>query len=199
MKVNKRQTGIVWAVALILTGIVILLASLEVITVTKNLYLYSALAIIGVVFHVACFVNKPKRYNYLVPGGMLIVIAALLLACEYSELFVFDDLWAVIILAVAFGMLEQRVFSRGTQGSWATIIVISIIGFFFLIQSNLDFGIAFGILLIIIGILIVFRMARRLSKAESKAKDTANEEPKVEPNPEPKAETEPEVDEFDEI
>lgn len=195
MKANKKQTGIIWAVALILTGIVILLASLEVITVTKNLYLYSALAIVGVVFHVACFVNKPKRYNYLVPGGMLIIIAALLLACEYSDIFVFDDLWAVIILAVAFGMLEQRVFSKGSQGSWATIIVISIIGFFFLIQSNLDFGIAFGILLIIIGILIVVRMARRLSKAEAKSE----EKPKDQSAPEPNEEPEPQVDEFDEL
>lgn len=195
MKANKKQTGIIWAVALILTGIVILLASLEVITVTKNLYLYSALAIVGIVFHVACFVNKPKRYNYLVPGGMLIIIAALLLACEYSDMFVFDDLWAVIILAVAFGMLEQRVFSKGSQGSWATIIVISIIGFFFLIQSNLDFGIAFGILLIIIGILIVVRMARRLSKAEAKSEN----KPKDQSPPQPNVEPEPQVDEFDEL
>jgi len=194
MKPTKRQTGIVWAVALILTGLVILLSSFEVITITKNIYFYVAIAIIGVVFHVACFVNKPKRYNYLVPGGMFLIIAALFITFEYTNAISIDALWPIIILSVAFGMLEQKVFSKGTQGNWPTIIVIAIIGFFFLIQINLNFGIAFGILLILIGFLIVVKMSRRLSKAEKaadKSKDGVQSKPKDTP--------ETQVDEFDEL
>jgi len=177
MKNRKRQTGVVWAVALILTGLVILLSSLNVITIKENIYFYVAIAIVGIVFHVACFVNKPKKYNYLVPGGMLLVYSALFIACEYSSRLNLDELWPIIILAVAFGMLEQKVFSKGMQGSWASIIVVSIIGFFFLIKSNFGFGIAFGTILIIVGLLIVIKITRQLPKIKDEPITDTPEEP----------------------
>lgn len=186
MKRKRKPTGILWAVALILTGLVILLSSLDVITIKENIYFFAAIAIVGIVFHVACFINKPKKYSYLVPGGMMLVCAALFIACEYSSRMSLSELWPIIILAFAFGMLEQRVFSKSTQGSWSSIIVVSIIGFYFLIQLNLDFGIALGSLLIVLGVLIVVRLARHLPKGPSAASD------------EPKKEAQ-EKDEFDEI
>lgn len=176
MKNKKRQTGVIWAVILILTGLVILLSSLDIITITENIYFFVIIAIIAVVFHVACFINKPKRFTYLVPGGMLLVYSALFIACEYSPSLNLDELWPVIILAVAFGMLEQKVFSKGAQGSWASIIVVSVIGFYFLIQINFGFGIALGTLLIIAGLMIVIRLAKQLSDTtdtdEKKPQDT---------------------------
>lgn len=191
MKTNKKQSGIIWAVALILTGLVILLSSFEVITINNNLYFYVAIAAIGVIFHVTCFLSKPKRYNYLVPGGMFLIIAALFITFEYTDAVSINELWPVIILSAAFGMLEQKVFSRGEQGNWVSIIIISIVGFFFLIQTNLKFGIVFGILLILIGVLIVVRMSRNLPQVD----DKPGEAPKIDTPPEP----EPQVDEFDEL
>lgn len=182
MKTKKQQSGIIWAAALILTGLVILLSSFEVIVISENIYLFLAIAIVGVIFHVACFAGKPPKYNLLVPGGMLIIIAALFIAAEYSEKINIDEMWPVIILSAAFGMMEQRVFSKGSQGSWASIIVVSVIGFFFLIKNNLGFGIAFGTLLIVIGVIIVARISRSLPKIEKEKKK--EEKPK---------------DEFDEI
>ncbi len=166
MKLKKQQNGIIWAVALILTGLVILLSSFEVIVISENLYLFLAIAIVGIVFHVACFAGKPPKYNLLVPGGMLIIIAALFIAAEYSDKINIDEMWPIIILSAAFGLLEQKIFSKGSQGSWASIIVVSVIGFFFLIKNNLNFGIAFGALLIVIGVIIVARISRHLPKAE---------------------------------
>jgi len=173
MKKNSKQAGIIWAVALILTGLVILLSSFEVIVISENIYLFIAIAIAGVVFHVACFIGKPPKYNLLVPGGMLIIVAALFIACEYSDTLSIDKMWPIIILSASFGMLEQKIFSKGSQGSWASILVIAIIGFFFLIKNNFTFGIAFGSLLIVIGVLIVARISRSLPKAEKKKVEEA--------------------------
>ena len=166
MKKKKQQHGVIWAVALILTGLVILLSSLNVITIKEDVYFFIAIAIVGVVFHAAAFTGKPKKYNLLVPGGMLIIFAALFISCKYSEKLDIYELWPVLILAAAFGMLEQKVFSKGSQGNWASIIVVSVIGFFFLIQSNLSFGIALGALLIVVGVLIVVRLSRHLPSSD---------------------------------
>ncbi|MBN2879844.1 MAG: hypothetical protein JXN65_09470 [Clostridia bacterium] len=170
---KKKQTGIIWAVALILTGLIILLSSFEVIVISESVFLFAAIAVIGVVFHVACFVGKPRKYNLLVPGGMLIIIAALFIAREYSDNININVIWPIIILSAAFGMLEQKIFSKGAQGSWVSIIVVSIIGFFFLIKYNLGFGKAFGALLIVIGIIIVARITRTLPKPENKKTEEA--------------------------
>lgn len=174
MKNKKGQLGIIWSIVLILTGLIILLSSLNVITIKENIYFYVAIAVMGVVFHLLCFVGKPKKYSLLVPGGMLIVYSALFIACEYSNVFDIRDLWPVIILAASFGMLEQRVFSKGEQGNWLSIIVIAVIGFYFLLQNNPNLGVSFAILLILIGVLVVFRISRRLPDADDEKNPVDN-------------------------
>lgn len=167
MKNKKGQLGIIWSIVLILTGLLILLSSLDVISIKENIYFYVAIAVMGVVFHILCFVGKPKKYSLLVPGGMLIVYAALFIACEYSNTFDIQDLWPVIILAASFGLLELRVFSKGEQGSWLSVIVTAVIGFYFLLQINPYLGVSFGTILILIGVLVVFRISKKLPDAQA--------------------------------
>lgn len=174
MKSKKGQLGIIWSIVLILTGLLILLSSLNVISIKENIYFYIAIAVMGVIFHILCFVGKPKKYSLLVPGGMLIVYAAFFIACEYSDAFDVRDLWPVIILAASFGMLEQRVFSKGEQGNWLSIIVVAVVGFYFLLQNNFYLSIVLGTLLILIGVLVVFRISRRLPEAEDEKNPVDN-------------------------
>ena len=162
MKNRKGQSEIIWTIVLIITGLLVLLSSFDIITITDNIYFYTAIGVMGVVFHILCFVSKPKKFGLLVPGGMLIVLAALFIAKDYTDIFTVDTMWPIIVLAAAFGMLEQRVFSRGQEGSWLSTITIAVVGFYFLIQNDATFSKVFGILLIVAGILLIIKVSRRL-------------------------------------
>ncbi len=174
MKMKKGQASIIWTIVLILTGILILLSSFDIITIENNIYFYTGIAVMGIIFHLVCFMNKPKKYNLLVPGGMMIIYAALFVICEYSKNLSLDALWPVIILAAAFGMLEQRVFSKGTEGSWLSIIVISVVGFYFLIQNNPNFSKIFAALLILMGLFLVIRISRKLPQETNEKIDNSD-------------------------
>ena len=167
MKNRKGQAEIIWTIVLIITGLLVLLSSFDIITINDNIYFYAAIGVMGVVFHILCFVSKPKKYNLLVPGGMLLIYAALFIAKDYTGIFTVDTMWPVIILAAAFGMLEQRVFSKGTEGSWLSIITVAVIGFYFLIQNDDTFSKVFGILLILAGILLIIKVSRKLPVEEA--------------------------------
>ena len=175
MKNKKRQSSLIWAIVLILTGILVILSSFNVVNFDGQLYFFIAMAAVGVIFHVTCFMNKPKRYNYLVPGGMLLVFSALFIALEFSDTLTINDAWPLLILGIAFGMLEQKVFSKGEQGTWSSIIVLTVIGFFLFIRDKLSAKVIFGGLLIILGIAIIWRLFKQISKAEEKAEKEKKE------------------------
>ncbi|MEX1377925.1 MAG: hypothetical protein AB1Z23_10720 [Eubacteriales bacterium] len=175
MKNKKRQNSLIWAIVLIITGIIIILSSFDFVNFDGNFYFLIAIAVVGVIFHISCFMSKPKKYNYLVPGGMLLAFSALFITIELSDTITINDVWPLLILAVAFGMLEQKVFSRGEQGTWSSIAVVTIVGLFFLIKNNLGFGIAFGTLLVLLGIAIIWRMFKKISKDEEKAEKEKKE------------------------
>lgn len=168
------NSPIVWAIGLVLIGLLVLLSATQVINIADNIIFYIAIGVIGILLHVVCFIGDSKEYGLLVPGGILFVYSILFIVCEYSPSINIGDLWPVLILAVGFGLLEQKFFSKGDRGSWISIILMFAIGMLFLVQENLGFGIALGTIFIIVGIIIGVVTFRKKQNNQTQQAEDAN-------------------------
>ena len=156
-KVIMRKTNaIFWGLALILAGAVLILVQMDIIDFDWNYIWPAVMILLGIMFHVQFFAIKGRSAGVLVPGGILLIYGSFFLYLKIMGWAGVGNLWPVFLLGPGFGLLEQKLFSRGRQGSWIPVIILFAIATFFLVQESFaSFSVAAAVALIIVGVIII--------------------------------------------
>lgn len=164
----RKATSIFWGIVLVLIGTALILAQQQIITLSWTVFWPGVLIVLALMFHFQAFVGKLQNSGLLVPGGILLVYGGLFMYCELAGWNHMESLWPLFILGPALGLAELRLFSRGKEGSWIPVIILTVVGGFFLTRglSNVPVSIILAVLLILIGIMMIINQFRQGGKPE---------------------------------
>ncbi len=153
----KKGLSFVFGIILLSIGILALLYRLDIIAISWKYIWPLALLIPGVLFHLSFIVGSIRNAGILVPGGILIIIAAIFYICGFVGWHLMSRLWPFFILAPAIGLLELYLFGSRKRGLLIPICLLAALGliFLFVMSLNVDFGLIFPIILIILGLIII--------------------------------------------
>ena len=158
---EERRSPPVFGVALIVLGIVFLLANLGVFRIRGDLVWTYVLIILGLAFWVGFFFDR-SRIGVLMPGSVLLTIGLLFYHASTRGWESLSYLWPFFLLAPAFGFYAMFVFGRHERGLLVPAGILTVIAAFFFLQgSGRDLRLVWPAALIAIGVLLLFRGGAR--------------------------------------
>jgi hypothetical protein len=125
-----KKMSVFWGIVLILLGVLLILAQQKVIRLSFSVLWPGAMIVLALMFHIQAFFERPHNPGLLVPGGILLVYGGLFMSCAIAGWDVMSTMWPLFILGPALGLAELRLFSRGREGSWIPVIILTIVGGF---------------------------------------------------------------------
>lgn len=166
----RKATSVFWGIILVLLGVLLILSQQQLIPrLTWNILWPAAIIVLALLFHFQAFAERLRNPGLLVPGGILLVYGGLFLYCSLAGWRHMEQLWPLFLLGPALGLAELRFFSRGKEGSWIPVIVLTVTGGFFLAQrfTELSAAVVIAALLILIGIGLIIEQFRRSPRSPS--------------------------------
>lgn len=174
----RKATSFFWGIILILLGVLLILAQQRVIQLSWGLLWPGVMIVLALMFHFQAFYDRLRNPGLLVPGGILLVYGGMFMYCAITKWERMEALWPLFILGPALGLAELRLFSRGREGSWVPVIILTIVGGFFLAQrtASIPTAVILALILIVIGALMIASQFRK----SGAARKTPDQNPKSE-------------------
>ena len=155
---NRRKPIAIWgSILLLLTGVLILMGELQLISISLEMVPGIVMLAISVILHILFFTGGMRQPGYILGGGVMLVYGILMLTCGIVGWRWMNRLWPLWILGLALGLLEQKLFTRGQEGSWLTICILLVVSLVFLAQGFRAFSwkTLLGVILTAVGGIIV--------------------------------------------
>ena len=155
----NRNVKRFWGFVLVIVGVLSVLNYYDIINI--NLWELWPLVILalGLMFEVWYFISIKKEAGLLVPGGILITIASNFIICIMVRGPVKNLPGFAVRSAPGIGLLQMYLFGEKILGVLvASLVLLSIGGFFLLINMSIfiNFGLGFAVVLILIGGFLIF-------------------------------------------
>jgi hypothetical protein len=154
---DKSHPAPVFGVALIVLGIVFLLANLGVFRIRGQLVWTYVLILLGLAFWISFFFDR-SRIGSLMPGSVLLTIGLLFHYTSTHGWETLSLLWPFFLLAPAFGFYAMFVFGSHERGLLVPAGILTVLAAFFFLQgSGRDLRLVWPAALIAVGVLLLFR------------------------------------------
>ncbi|WP_078381281.1 LiaI-LiaF-like domain-containing protein [Sutcliffiella halmapala] len=150
---------------LIFMGIVFLLQTLGVFVISWGHFWPLFILVPGIIFHLSFFLSGAQKSmaGLLVPGGILVIIG-LLFFFEIATSWSYSHAtWPIYLFAVAFGLFELWFFGTREVGLLIPVLILTVLGVFFIIEQFIAFPIQhlWPLILIVVGLYLLIGKNRR--------------------------------------
>jgi hypothetical protein len=147
--------------ALVVLGILFLLANLGVFRIRGDLVWTYVLIILGLAFWIGFFFDR-SRIGTLMPGSVLLTIGLLFHYTSTHGWSVLSYLWPFFLLAPAFGFYAMFIFGSHEMGLLVPAGILTVLAVFFFLQSSGgSLRLVWPVALIAVGVLLLFRKGTR--------------------------------------
>ena len=170
----KNITSVVIGIVLILFGALGILSSFDVISLRFYEFWPFILLVVGLIFEIGYFVARAKDPGHLIPGGILITVAAIFIVCVLLGWHMMELLWPLFIMAPGVGLFQYYIFGGRELGVLIPSLILLGFGGSFIVNELYDvssFSMIFSLLIILIGAVIL------LKKDKKPAQDSQNYPP----------------------
>lgn len=169
----RRGGTITWGIMLVLVGLGLLLVRMGVIPWENSWWLPSIFLGLALFFHVLYFAQGRYDHGLLVPGGIFLTYGILLMISNAMGEGWLSRLMGLWVAGPAVGIAEMKLASRGQQGSWSAVVVLTVISITLILMRNtaLSFRMAAGVVLVIWGLSILVRELFHTERVDSPEKE----------------------------